>query len=65
MNPVNLPRFLSVKDVASRLRVSVPTVWRWSSERVGFPKPVRLGPGVTRWALAEIEAFEAQIGADQ
>ncbi|RUR30847.1 AlpA family phage regulatory protein [Vreelandella andesensis] len=51
--------FLTVRQVAERLAISVPTVWRWSRERSDFPKPKRLGPAATRWRLSELEAWEA------
>ncbi|MCH8491133.1 MAG: AlpA family phage regulatory protein [Oceanicaulis sp.] len=56
--------FLTVRQVASRLAVSVPTVWRWTRERTDFPQPHRLGPSCTRWRLADLEAWEsARAGA--
>lgn len=51
-------RFLSVHQVALRLGISVPTVWRWSRERDDFPRPHRFGPGVTRWKLVDLIDFE-------
>jgi prophage regulatory protein len=49
--------YLDLKAVVARLSVSKNTIWRWS--RTGdFPQPVRLGPRVTRWALADIERWE-------
>lgn len=36
--------------------VSPATIWRWV--RAGrFPKPVKLGPGVTAWRGADLIAF--------
>lgn len=52
------PTFLTVRQVADRLAVSVPTVWRWARERADFPKPQRLGPAATRWRLDDLEAWE-------
>ncbi len=52
------PRYLNVQAVAKRLAISIPTVWRWAREREDFPAPVHLGPGVSRWSLDDIEAFE-------
>lgn len=54
--------WLTVKQAAVRLAVSVPTVWRWSRERPDFPKPHTLGPNCTRWRLADLEAWEAKRG---
>ena len=54
-------RYLSVKQVARRFSVAVATIWRWSTDSSDFPKPVRPGPGATRWPLDELEAFEARL----
>ena len=54
--------YLTVRQAAARLAVSVPTVWRWARERPDFPKPQRLGPNCTRWRLSDLEAWEAQRG---
>lgn len=50
--------FLTVRQVADRLGVSTDSIWRWKRRGV-FPAAVRLGPGCTRWRLADIEAWEA------
>lgn len=55
------PVFLTARQVAERESVSVPTVWRWAREG-NFPQPVKLGPGCTRWRLADLEAWEAERG---
>lgn len=44
---------LRVSDVAEKLQVSVATVWSWSKEGK-FPKPIKLGAGVTRWSEQDI-----------
>lgn len=38
------------------LPVSSATIWRWVREN-RFPKPIRLGPGVTAWYISDIEEF--------
>lgn len=53
-----IKRYLSDKEAASFFGVSRATIWRWVQER-GFPNPVRLSPGCTRWKLADIEAWDA------
>lgn len=54
--------YLTVKQIATRLAVSVPTVWRWTRE-ADFPKPIKLSANCTRWKLEDIEAWEAERGA--
>lgn len=52
--------YLKVNQVADRYVVSTDTVWRWS--RGGeLPKPVKVGPNVTRWRLSDLLAHEASF----
>lgn len=53
------PRFLTVKEVASRLSISVSSVWRHAKEDETFPRPIHIARRSTRWVLSEIEAYEA------
>jgi predicted DNA-binding transcriptional regulator AlpA len=57
----NEVQYLNVKQVARRFGVGVATIWRWSTDSSGFPRPVRLGAGTTRWSLDELVAFEAKL----
>lgn len=58
LNPHTL--YLTVSQVADRYGVSNDTVWRWS--RAGdLPKPVKVGPNVTRWRLSELMAHDATL----
>jgi predicted DNA-binding transcriptional regulator AlpA len=52
-------RFVNVRDVAERLGISVPSVWRnVASGRL--PTPCYPSPGAARWDLAELDlAMEA------
>lgn len=54
---------MSVHQVGARLGVSVATVWRWRDTNPGFPKPVKLSKGCTRWSAAAIDTFLAEKGA--
>lgn len=56
--------FLPVKAVAERYGISIETVWRWSRADQGFPKPISLSAGCTRWRLADLEAWEAARAGD-
>lgn len=51
-------KFLSDRQLGDRYGVTVSTIWRWSKFNVGFPKPVKLASGTTRWRLDQIEAWE-------
>lgn len=51
-------KYLSVKEVAHRYSVSVPTIWRWSKDDNTFPKPRIIRKGTTRWRLSDLIAFE-------
>lgn len=51
--------YVSDKDLAERFKTSRATIWRWPATQ-GFPKPVKLGPGTTRWRLAEVEEWETR-----
>lgn len=54
-------QFLKDRQVAARLGISRPTLWRWVKDG-RLPRPVKLGPAVTRWRLSDIEKFEASLG---
>jgi predicted DNA-binding transcriptional regulator AlpA len=50
--------YLTVQNVATRYGVCVPTIWRWAKATPGFPAPVKLGPGTTRWPLETLLHYE-------
>lgn len=57
-------RYLSRAELCRRWGISRATSYRY--EREGYiPKPVRFGPGATRFPLAEIERVEAQAAKDR
>lgn len=49
--------YLSASDLATRYGVSSKTIWIWARDE-RLPKPVHLGPQITRWRIDAIEAFE-------
>jgi predicted DNA-binding transcriptional regulator AlpA len=49
--------FLNAKQVAKRYGVHPASIYRWAKES-SFPAPIKLGPNVTRWAMADLEAWE-------
>ena len=55
------PRYLRDADLAERYGTCRATIWRWASRGI-LPKPVRLGPGTTRWNADEISEYEASRG---
>ncbi|MEO4044334.1 AlpA family phage regulatory protein [Hoeflea sp. CAU 1731] len=50
--------YLSVLDLCERFNVSKATIWRWTKSTPGFPQPIKLSPGTTRWRESEIQVFE-------
>lgn len=50
--------YLSDRQVAKRYSVSRGTPWRWTKTSVGFPRPIELSPGCTRWKLEDLLAWE-------
>lgn len=44
--------------LAAHFGVTRATIWKWVT-RNGFPAPVKLSPQMTRWKLADVEAWEA------
>jgi prophage regulatory protein len=53
--------YVSDQELAARYRVHRCTIWRWVSS-CGFPIPVHLSPGCTRWRLSDVCAWEAKQG---
>lgn len=55
------PVFLTVRSVAARYEVCVPTIWRWIKTSPNFPHPLKLGQGTTRWSLADLLRYEHDL----
>jgi len=59
----SVTQFLRVNAVAHRYDTTASTIWRWSREarfaHLNFPKPVKLGPNTTAWAVDELDAYDA------
>jgi predicted DNA-binding transcriptional regulator AlpA len=49
--------YLRVRKVMARYRRSRSTIYLWM-ETSGFPRPVKVGPRVVVWRLADLEAWE-------
>ncbi len=49
--------YLTDNQVAQRYGVRRASVWRWVQNH-GFPKPVKLSPGCSRWNLSTLEKWE-------
>jgi predicted DNA-binding transcriptional regulator AlpA len=62
--PAEIARFITRSDLCSRWRISRATSYRMQREGYLRP-PVKLGPGVARWSLLEIEAIEARAAEDR
>lgn len=56
-------QFITIKEVASRYRVSVATLYSWLKSGK-FPAGIRIG-GLRRWDIQELEAFERNSHVQQ
>ena len=59
MIPVTYIRLNQLSSTPKRqgmLPIAPVTIWRWVKAGK-FPKPIKLGPQVLVWNLAEVEAF--------
>lgn len=56
-----LETYLSDQQLAARYGVHRTTLWRWAKSVPGFPKPVILSHGCTRWKLSTLERWEANL----
>jgi prophage regulatory protein len=50
--------FLSDVAVAARYAVSRPTIWRWTKAQCGFPQPIKVSSGTTRWRLEDLQRYD-------
>ena len=58
-----MQKYVTVGQLAERYGVGIATIWRWV--RAGnLPRPHKLSAGCTRWAMPEIEQFEADREAE-
>ncbi len=57
----NLPdaAMISVKALATVVEKGISTVWRNCQQDPDFPKPIRLGPGCTRFKVGDIRLYLA------
>ena len=57
------PKVLLIDEVASLLRVSHVTIYRWTAEsragRSNFPAPISRRKGKSRWLASDIERYLA------
>lgn len=58
------PHYLTRTELCARWNISRATSYRMQAAGYLRP-PVRLAPGVVRWALAEIEQIEARAAEDR
>lgn len=52
--------YLSDVAVAARYDVSRPTIWRWAKLTPGFPQPVKVSSGTTRWRLEDLQRYDLE-----
>ena len=63
----NKKRYSRDKAVAERYDNSRSTIWRWANDPryayLKFPKPIKIGPGVTAWDDDHLDQFDARRAA--
>jgi prophage regulatory protein len=52
--------YMSDRQVAARYSVARTTIWLWVKTEPGFPSPVSLTKGCTRWRLSDLEDWESR-----
>lgn len=53
-----LPTLLTKDDICERYGIHKKTLDDWRG-RGEFPPPIKIGPRLVRWRLADVEAYEA------
>ncbi len=59
----NKSEYVSPKEIAEQLCVTVETLLTWSGKGT-FPKPIELGRRVRRWKRSDVENFLNQKQVD-
>ena len=59
----NEPAFLDIHAVARRYNVTRATIWSWMAQG-RIPQPMRITPGCSRWALDDLQAWEAELRSE-
>jgi predicted DNA-binding transcriptional regulator AlpA len=62
---VKAEQLLTDNEVAALFKVSKQTIWRWIKTSEGFPKPLKVEKGSTRWRLSEVVAYEARMAGER
>jgi prophage regulatory protein len=57
-------RILRKRDVLDRVPWSVTTLWRRVNDG-SFPKPIRIGKGLTGWFESEVMRWMADLGENR
>jgi prophage regulatory protein len=59
LEPLDPNKYYPASYLAERYACHPVTIWKWVARGI-LPRPVRLGPNLTRWAGAAIEQHERQ-----
>jgi predicted DNA-binding transcriptional regulator AlpA len=63
--PAKAEQLLTDNEVAALFKVSKQTIWRWIKTSEGFPKPLKVEKGSTRWRLSEVVEYEARMAGER
>jgi predicted DNA-binding transcriptional regulator AlpA len=51
------PRYARAKAACAHFQIARSTLWQWTKNRQGFPKPLKAGEKVTLFDINAIDAF--------
>lgn len=62
---ITQPQYARAKKAAAHFQISVSSLWGWTKNRHGFPKPLKAGERVTLFDIGAIDAFLKSEGGDK
>lgn len=62
---ISQPQYARAKKAAAHFQISVSSLWSWTKNRSGFPKPLKAGERVTLFDIGAIDAFLKSEGSEK